>query len=110
VRYEGDEGWVETGDSGEIETHPASLLEERGFRGGYPADDHVREFLNSVKTRRPTISNADVAHHSIAVCHAANIAVRLKRPVEWDPEREEFVNDVAANRLHSRACREPWHV
>ncbi|MHC4249095.1 MAG: Gfo/Idh/MocA family protein [Planctomycetota bacterium] len=29
VRFEGDEGWVETGDSGRIETHPKSLLEIR---------------------------------------------------------------------------------
>ncbi|MHC4198795.1 MAG: Gfo/Idh/MocA family protein, partial [Planctomycetota bacterium] len=68
VRYEGDEGWVETGDSGKIETHPKSLLEERRFRGGYPANNHIREFLNCVKSRQQPVSTADVAHHSITAC------------------------------------------
>lgn len=109
VRFEGEEGWVETGDSGEIDAHPASLLEGLRFKGGYPADNHVREFLNSVKTRRPTISNADVAHHSITACHAANVCVRLGRAVQWDPAKEVF-DDDEANRLRSRAFREPWRL
>ena len=110
VRFEGDEGWVETGDSGHIETHPASLLEARQFRGGYPAEDHLREFLNCVKTRQQPISNADVAHRSISACHVANIAIRLGRPVRWDPDTEECPGDEEANRLRSRAYREPWRL
>lgn len=110
VRFEGDEGWVETGDSGHIETYPASLLRDRQFRGGYPADDHVREFLDSVRTRRQPSAHADAAHHSITACHAANIAVRLGRSVTWDPAKEEFVGDDEANRLRSRAYRQPWRL
>ncbi|MCD6303603.1 MAG: Gfo/Idh/MocA family oxidoreductase [Planctomycetes bacterium] len=110
VRFEGDEGWVETGDSGRIECHPASLLAERKFRGGYPADDHVRQFLDCVKTRRQPVSNADVAHHSITACHCANIAVRLGRELRWDPLKEEFIGDEQANRLRSRAYRVPWRL
>jgi hypothetical protein len=110
VRFEGEEGWVETGDSGEIEAHPASLLQERKFLGGYPADNHVREFLDCVKSRRQPISTADVAHHSITACHVANICVRLGRPVKWDPIKEEFIGDEEANRLRSRPFRQPWRV
>ncbi len=110
VRFEGEEGWVETGDSGSIETHPASLLRDRKFRGGYPAEDHVREFLDCVRTRRQPSANADVAHHSISVCHVANIAVRLGRSLTWDPDREEFPDDGDANRLRSRALRQPWRL
>ncbi len=110
VRFEGEEGWVEVGDSGMIETHPASLLEDRKFPGGYPPDNHIRQFLNCVKTRQQPISNADVAHRSITACHCANIAVRLGRKVEWDPVAEAFVNDEEANRLRSRAFRQPWYL
>lgn len=110
VRFEGDEGWVETGDSGEIETYPASLQAARHFAGGYPADNHVREFLNCVKTRQQPRSTAEAAHRSISACHCANIAVRLNRPVKWDPEKEAFIDDEQANRLRSRACREPWII
>ncbi|HOF41049.1 MAG TPA: Gfo/Idh/MocA family oxidoreductase [Candidatus Hydrogenedentes bacterium] len=110
VRFEGDEGWVETGDSGEIEVHPASLLAERQFQGGYPSNNHVRAFLDCVKTRQETISNAEVAHRSISACHVANICKRLGRPVKWDPIKEEFIGDEEANRLRSRAYREPWYL
>lgn len=108
VRFEGEEGWVETGDDNDIETYPASLAVGRHFSGGYPADNHVREFLNCVRSRQQPRSNADASHHSITACHCANIALRLGRPVRWDPEKEEFPDDEEANRLRSRAMREPF--
>ena len=110
VRFEGEEGWVETGDSGLIDAYPKSLLQNRGFEGGYPPDNHVRAFLDCVKTRQQTISNAEVAHRSISVCHVANISKRLGRPVIWDPVKEECLGDDEANRLRSRAYREPWYL
>jgi len=110
VRFEGEEGWVETGDSGRVETYPASLLAERRFRGGYPQNNHVREFLNCVKTRKQPASTADAAHHSITACHVANICVRLGRPVKWDPAAEKFIGDAEADRLRSRAYRPPWRL
>ena len=110
VRFEGEEGWVETGDSGQIETHPKSLLQEKRFPGGYPPDNHARAFLDCVKIRRQTISNAEVAHRSISACHVANICKRLGRPVKWDPVNEACIGDEEANRLRSRAYREPWYL
>ena len=110
VRFEGTEGWVETGDSGEIETHPKSLLGNRGFEGGYPADNHVRAFLDNVKTRTQTVSNAETAHRSISACHVMNFCKRLGRPIKWDPVKEECIGDPEANRLRSRAYREPWYL
>lgn len=108
VRFEGDEGWIETGDDNDIETHPAGLAAGRHFSGGYPADNHVREFLNCVRSRQQPRSNAEASHHSITACHCANIAVRLERPVRWDPENEIFPGDDAANRMRSRPMREPF--
>ena len=110
VRFEGDEGWTETGDSGQMEVHPRSLMAERSFRGGYPADDHVRQFLDCVKTRQQPASPAETAHRSITACHCANIAFRLGRKVNWDPVKEEFVGDADANRLRTRAYRQPWYL
>ena len=40
--------------------------------------------------------------------HAANICMWLKRDLQFDPEKEEFINDPEANRLRSRAQRAPW--
>ncbi|OQC03846.1 MAG: hypothetical protein BWX80_02661 [Candidatus Hydrogenedentes bacterium ADurb.Bin101] len=70
----------------------------------------MREFLNCVKSRQQPRSTAEAAHRSISACHCANIAVRLGRPVRWDPVKEEFPGDEAANRMRSRAMREPYMI
>lgn len=108
VKFVGEEGWVETGDSGQMEVYPKSLLGEKKFAGGYPPNNHVRAFLDCVKTRTQPVSNAEVAHRSISACHIANICKRLDRPVKWDPVAEKVIGDDEANRLASRAYREPW--
>ncbi len=113
VRFEGDEGWVETGDSGGIEVHPASLKKElRSLRdqrrlAGTDAATHGRDFFNCVKTRALTAANPHVMRKSHIACHAAALAWMLKRKLKLDPQREAFVGDEMANRMRTRAAR-PW--
>ena len=109
VRFEGDEGWVETGDSGGIKLHPASLMgERRRYRRGTDPGGHTTNFFNCVKSRALTACNADVMRHSHLACHAAAIAWQLGRKVTFDPAKEAFVNDEEANRMRTRAKRAPW--
>ena len=61
--------------------------------------NHMRNFLDCVKTRQPTVANPEVMHHSMTTVHAANICMWLKRNLKYDPVKEEFVNDAEANRL-----------
>jgi len=114
VRFEGDEGWVETGDAGEIEIHPASLKREmRDWtkqQVGTNPGSHGRNFLDCIKSRAPTAANAAIMRRSHLVCHAAAIAWQLNRKLTFDPVAEAFVGDDEANRLRSRAMREPWRV
>jgi len=112
VRFEGDEGWVETGDSGRIEMHPASLrADKRIFDvAGTTPTAHILEFLRCVKSRRMPAGNAAVACQSHIACHAAYIAWQLGRKVQFDPARDEFIGDAEANRMRCRALREPWHA
>jgi len=112
VRFEGDEGWVETGDTGRIELHPASLVRERKryVRRGTDPAGHGRNFLDCVKSRARTASNADIMRHSHIACHAAAIAWQLGRKVTFDPVNEAFVGDDEANAMRTRALRSPWHV
>ena len=93
-----------------MEVRPASLQQMRQFKGGYPVDDHVRQFLNCVKTREQPVAHAQVAHNSITACHVANIARILQRPVKWDPAKEEFIGDDDANRMRTRPYRQPWRL
>ena len=114
VRFEGDEGWVETGDSGRIELHPKSLLEERkrfaaSIRGTHPAG-HTRNFFDCVKSRAQTACGPDIMRSSHIACHAAAIAWQLRRSVTFDPKAEAFVGDAEANSMRTWAKRAPWHA
>jgi predicted dehydrogenase len=112
VRFEGETGWVETGDSGKLVLSSPALLAGRTVAeiGGYPATFHVRDFLDCVKTRSQPKGNADAACNAHIACHAANIALLLGRQVKYDLKKNEFINDEEANRLRSEALREPWRL
>lgn len=111
VRFEGSTGWVETGDDAEIVASSPSLLVGRGAKiAGYPANFHIRDFLDCVKTRGRTRANADAACQAHIACHAANVALYLGRKLRYDPVKNEFIGDNEANRLRSEALREPWRI
>lgn len=111
VRFEGETGWVETGDDAEIVASSPSLLVGKGAKiAGYPANFHVRDFLDCVKTRGKTRADADAACWAHVACHAANISLFLNRKVNYDPVKNEFINDDEANRLRNEALREPWRI
>jgi predicted dehydrogenase len=111
VRFEGETGWVEAGDSGQIRLSSPELLAGREVEeiGGYPATFHVRDFLDCVKTRGKPKGNADAARNAHIACHAANVALYLNRQVKYDNETHTFGDDEA-NRLLSEALREPWRI
>ena len=110
VRFEGVEGWVETGDEGEVVVHPESLaraLPEQTRRvRGLDVTAHARNFFDCVRTRKPTAANPEVMRRSHVACHAAALAWVLGRKLRLDPVKEEFVGDAEANRLRSRPERD----
>ena len=112
VRFEGDEGWVETGDTGRIAVSLDSLRAELPAPTirGTSTETHVRDFFNCVKSRGRTAANEDVMRKSHITCFAAAIAWRLGRKLKFDPVNEEFIGDEEANRMRSRAARQPWAV
>ena len=114
VRFVGDEGWVETGDSGEIEVQPASLAGE--VKGRCKNDDRPGrrgprpQLLRLHQVARPDGANPEVMRHSHIACHAAALSWILKRKLKLDPAKEEFIDDDEANGLRSRPARDPWAV
>ncbi|MDO4575285.1 MAG: Gfo/Idh/MocA family oxidoreductase [Planctomycetia bacterium] len=109
VRFEGTEGWVEVGDSGRIMTSSEAIPSTCKRLGG-DTNLHVRNFLDCVKTRQTTRSHASYCALSHIASHAAYIAWQLGRTLEYDPVKNEFLNDEAANRMRSRAMRSPWKI
>lgn len=112
VRFEGETGWVEAGDSGKMVLSSPALLAGRKVEeiGDYPATFHVRDFLDCVKTRGKPKGNAQAACNAHVACHAANIALFLNRKVNFDNATHSFIDDAQANRLRSEALREPWRL
>ncbi len=115
VRYEGTEGWVAIADgyarpevsSPSLLADSAKLVRDYMTRTQRPMS-HVRDFFNCIKSRRLTVANPVMMHRSMSTVHAANICMWLKRDMKYDPLKEEFISDPEANRLRSRAMREPW--
>ena len=76
----------------------------------HEADNHHTDFLNAVRTRGRPGTDIAIGARSITVCHLGNIAYELKRPLKWDPVKEEFPDDDEANRMTWRPMREPWRI
>ena len=112
VRFEGDEGWVEIGDSGKIVASKPSLLEGAKYdvMPGTDPIKNVRDFLDCVKSRKKPRCNSTVARYGHVACFAASIGWKLGRKVKFDPVTESFPEDAEANRMCSRARRAPWHA
>jgi predicted dehydrogenase len=112
VKYVGTEGWIETGDSGAIRVAPDSLRGELSVvtMAGTDPGTHVRNFLDCVKSRNLTRANALAAAQAHVAAHAAYITATLGRPLKFDPDTDTFLDDAEANKMRTRAWREPWHV
>lgn len=112
VRFVGDQGWVHVSRSS-IKAEPKSLLDivippDRATL--VQSDNHYTDFLESVRDRREPVAPVEAGHRASVLGNVADIAVRLGRPVQWDAAGERFLGDDEANRLLSRATREPWGV
>jgi hypothetical protein len=109
VKFVGEDGWVETGDSGETEVSSTSLhkeLQESAARvKGLDVTAHARNFFDCVKSRELTVTNPEVMRNSHIACHAAALSWILKRKLTYDPVKQEFVGDDEANGLRSRPAR-----
>jgi predicted dehydrogenase len=112
-RVEGDQGWVETADGGTIAVSDnlrSENLEVSPEEAREATTNHVRDFVNCVKSRKQPRSNALAAAQAHIACHAAYIAFQLGRKLQFDPATDTFLGDGEANRMRSRAMREPWRL
>jgi hypothetical protein len=110
VLIQGDEGWV-CANRGQIDAHPKSLLAEQTGPLAEPwPTHHYRDFLQAIREGREPAAPIEGAHLSTTLCHLANIAVVLQRPLRWDGARERFIDDPVADRMLSSPMRAPWSL
>jgi predicted dehydrogenase len=73
-------------------------------------NDHVRNFLDCLKSRALPTCDIEIAHRSTNTCHLGNISYKLGRKLEWDAEAETFKNDSEANALLKREPRKGYEL
>ena len=85
-------------------------LDERVFRlyQGKQPTNHMADFFDCVRSRTLPISDVFTHHRTMTCCHLCNITLLLKRPLRWDPLKEEFLDDEQANALRTRPRRKPY--
>jgi hypothetical protein len=112
VRFIGDQGWVETGDGGEVHLAlggpPTAISKLADRPRGFDVVNHLRDFFNCMRSRKPTAANSTVMRRSHIACHAAALSWILQRPLRIDPATETFIEDDEANRLRTREERTAW--
>jgi myo-inositol 2-dehydrogenase/D-chiro-inositol 1-dehydrogenase len=72
--------------------------------------NQMGNFFDCVESRKLPISDVFNQHQSITTCHLGNISMRLGRPLKWDPEKEQFIDDSEANSLLRREQRKGYEV
>jgi predicted dehydrogenase len=109
--FEGTDGKILVSRQG-ISSLPDTILKEPltdKDERVYPASNHHKNWLECIKSGKPTICTAEVGHRSATICHLGNIGYRLRKPLKWDPVKEQF-DDAAANKELSREPRAKWKL
>jgi predicted dehydrogenase len=110
TEFIGDKGSVFV-SRGKIETTPKELVKLK-YDAAFPlyvSDNHHKNWLECIKSRKAPICDVEIGHRSATVCHLGNIALRTGKKLKWDPARETF-DDAEANKMLSRPYRAPWKL
>jgi len=101
--FKGSQGELPSRKGGRKDTPPNIHIPNYKGSGGIFGD-----FLHCVRTREKPFRDIEIAHRTATHCHLGNIAYRLRRPLKWDPVKEEIIGDAEANRWLDREARQPW--
>jgi len=108
----GERGWIHVGREGYLQSFPAEVIKD------YPSDyerriageSHHRNWFDAIRTRNRPACDIAVGCQSTIVSHLGGIAYWTGRALKWDPANDQFLDDDEANRMRSRAMREPWRL
>ena len=111
ILFHGENGRIFVNRGG-VEASDKRLL-AKNFDPGpetvYRSDDHMRNFLDCIKSRKSCIAPAETAHRSITPGHLAYVSHALGRTLKWDPISEAIPGDDEANKLlNVNEYRHPW--
>jgi predicted dehydrogenase len=122
TKWIGTEGWVWCDRGGFDGSNPEwkewkdevpeKLAKVRLYRSAATLEQkaHYRNFLDCVRSRRPTLTPVETAHNSLVPGHLALIAMMVGRKIKWDAKKERIIGDAEASKLLSREYRAPWKL
>jgi predicted dehydrogenase len=113
IQFLGPDGWIFvtrgkiTASKPELLTDPLPDSAIRLYKSG----DHMGNFFDCMRTRKPPICEAEIGHRSITIAHIGVIAVRTGLTLQWNPDKEQFAgpNAKEGNRWLSREMRKPYN-
>ncbi|MBB3839544.1 putative dehydrogenase [Runella defluvii] len=112
IHFVGTEGEIKV-QRKKLETTPASLKDKvigDTEKHVYKSENHYKDFLDAMRKRSKPICDVEIGHRTSSVCNLGNIAYELKRPLQWNPKKEQFKNDKEANELLGRSMRAEWGI
>jgi hypothetical protein len=115
TKWIGTDGWVWVDRGGFDASNPAwksmtQLPESERKVQLLLSDNHYRNFLESVRSRKPTLTPVETAHHSAIPGHLSLIAMLVGRKIKWDAKKEVIVGDPEASKLLTREYRAPYKL
>jgi len=116
TKWIGTDGWVWVTRNNAFEASKPewedtrSLPEELRKVKLYESNDHFGNFLDCVKSRKPTVTPIEVAHHSAIPGHLGLIAMLTGRTIKWNSKKEVIVGDAEASKMLTRPYRTPWKL
>lgn len=108
--FEGTSGSIYV-DRDKFETTPKELsnMEVQDDRQTiYYSTNHHRNWIDCIKQRKQPICTAEIGHRSASICHLGNLGYQLRTKLTWDPKKESFSDNEAANQLLNPPYRDEW--
>lgn len=112
VRFVGETGNLDISRD-YLDSNPANIVKATLHADAprvYNSSNHYQDWLDCIKSGKQPICDVETGHRSSSVCALANIAYWTKRPLEWDPKKEQFKNDAEANALLKPTIRGDWKL
>jgi predicted dehydrogenase len=115
AKWIGTQGWVWV-DRGSFDASNPDWREYRNLPEElrkvklYVSRNHSRNFLDCVKSRQPTITPVETAHHSAIPGHLGLISMLTGRKIRWNVKTEAILGDPDAGKMLTRGYRAPWHL
>ena len=78
--------------------------------GGPVSANHTANFIEAMQTRKQPVSDVWSHNRMLEICHLANIAMRLNRPLDWDAAKREIVGDDQASSFLARESRVGYEI